>query len=439
MDELLAHRQIAKYLKMINSVTGTGDMLFTSHSDQGDAGILMEAICNHFIQSFSDKQVFGDFLSRLFSTHAMRLEYPFRPPALGISAAVSLFLNPIMASAPKYVQTHLISIVSEAVYIKYLKPDRRLTNSFLSTFEKSVILYTRHMSRLHTDGCSILHWGSTSSSLHEFVYPPLECYISPETKERVDTLVSGLDSSSNGIFDGSFSRMKSDLVSTSLKFVKDCLNAYNISCEEESLAILSCLVLKASESYNDKSVHSIEGIYPQHLFLLASLLKLMSISLLQAIRCIRHSDDLSSLRSLKDFSSCKEYDFVLGVIACFKDLEISLPLQQDLHTLMSSHSTGNMDSRMMFLHFVGLMSLGFVTRLDFLVKACLLVNLALLNLFVFEEGNLDALLSLVDSSGECSSSGLPVVRFQEVTFSFLPVVGSYMASFFRINIQIPSR
>lgn len=398
---------------MINSIAATGDVLFTSHSAHGDAGILMEAISNHFMQSFSDKK---DFLSRLFCTHTMKLEHPFRPPALGITAAVSLFLNPITASAPKYIQAHLISLVSESVHIKNLKPDQKLTNCFLSTFEKSVILYTRHMSRLQTDG-----WGSTSSLPHDFVNPPFEFYISREMKEKVDALVSRLDSTSNEVLDGSFSRMKSDLVGSSLRFVKDCQNAYTRSCQEEILTILSCLVLKASESYNDKSIRPVKGAKLQHLYLLASLLKLMSISLLQAIGCVQHSGDSSCLRSLKDFSSCKEYDFILGMIAHFKDFDISLPLQQDLHNLMSSHSTRHTATKMMFLHFLGLMSLSFVNGLDCLVKACLLTILALLNLFVFEEGNLDALHSLVDSGGDNSSSELLVVKFQEVTviiFSF---------------------
>ncbi|KAH6776610.1 hypothetical protein C2S52_014171 [Perilla frutescens var. hirtella] len=414
VDELLAHRQLAGYFKMINSVPGISDMRFKSQSAQGDAGMLMEAICNHFILSFSDEQAFEDFLSRLFCSHSMKLEYPFRPPALSITAAASLCLNPMMASAPKYVQAHLISLVSEAVHIKILKADHKLMNCFLTTFEKSVILYMRHVSSLKTNIFSILHGGSSSNSSHDIAYPPLEFFISSETKDKVDTLMSRLDSSSDDVLNGSFSKMKLDLVSTSLRFVKDCQNAYTISCQEEILTILSCLVLKASESYNDKEIRPIEGTTLQHLYLLTSLLKLMSISLLQAIQCVRHSDDLSCLRSLKDLSSCKEYDLILGTIACFKDLDISLPLQQVLYSAMSSHSMRHKDSKMMFLHFSGLMSLSFVTGLDFLVKACLLTILALLNLFVFEEGDLDALHSLVDSksSGE-SLSGLSVVRFQE--------------------------
>lgn len=391
--------------------SGVDNMPFKSLLARGDSGMLMEAICSHFVLSFSDKQAFVDFFSRLYCTHAMKLDYPFRPPELGITAAVSLFLNPIIVSAPKYMQAHLISLVSEAVHVKNLKPDRKLTNCFLSTFEKSVILYMRHMSHLQEDGLSIFHVGSSS---HDIAYPLLEFYISPETKDKLDSLISKLDSSSDEILNGSFPRMKSDMVSASLRFVKDFQIAYAISHQEEILTILSSLVMKASESYNGTTIQPIDSKTLQHLYLLTSLLKLMSVSLLQAIRCVRHYDDVSCFRTLKDFSSCKEHDFILGTISCFKDLDISLPLQQVLCSLMSSHSMEHTASKMMFLHFSGLMSLCFATGFDFLVKACLSIILAVLNLFVFEEGNLDALRSLVDSSGESFSSGLQIVKFQEV-------------------------
>ncbi|KAL0314134.1 UNVERIFIED_CONTAM: hypothetical protein Sangu_2257800 [Sesamum angustifolium] len=413
VDELLVHGQSRGCFKLINSVASINEMIFNPHSAHCDIGIVIEAMCHHFILSFSDKQAFGDFLSRLFCTHAKELKYPFGAPALGVTAAISLLLSPFMVSAPRYMQAHLISLVSEAIDIKILKPDRRLTNCFLSTFEKSVTLYIICMSCLQIDGSSALPMGFTSISSHDIAHPPFEFYISPETKSKVDSLITELENSSNHNQKDSFFRMKSDLVSSSMRFVKECQNLYVLPCQDEILAILSCLVLKASESYDDKAIRPVEGTMLQHVYLLASLLKLMSISLLQAIWCLRHGDDSQSMKNLKYFSSCKEYDMILGTITCFRDLDISLPIQQVLSSAMSSHSMRHKDSKMMFFHFSGLMSLSFVSGLDCLVKACLLTILALLNLFVFEEGDLDALESMVDSYKESSSSGSPVVRLQE--------------------------
>ncbi|KAK4391249.1 hypothetical protein Sango_2188200 [Sesamum angolense] len=413
VDELLVHGQSRGCFKLINSVASINEMIFNPHSAHCDIGIVIEAMCHHFILSFSDKQAFGDFLSRLFCTHAKELKYTFGAPALGVTAAISLLLSPFMVSAPRYMQAHLISLVSEAIDIKILKPDRRITNCFLSTFEKSVTLYIIYMSCSQIDGYSALPMGFTSISSHDIAHPPFEFYILPETKSKVDSLITELENSSNHNQKDSFFRMKSDLVSSSMRFVKECQNLYVLPCQDEILAILSCLVLKASESYDDKAIRPVEGTMLQHVYLLASLLKLMSISLLQAIWCLRHSDDSQSMKNLKYFSSCKEYDMILGTITCFRDLDISLPLQQVLSSAMSSHSMRHKDSKMMFFHFSGLMSLSFVSGLDCLVKACLLTILALLNLFVFEEGDLDALESMVDSYKESSSSGSPVVRLQE--------------------------
>ncbi|KAK6116691.1 hypothetical protein DH2020_049573 [Rehmannia glutinosa] len=413
VDELLVHGQLRGYFKMINSVASINETQFNPHSAQDDIGIVIEALCNHFILSFSDKQAFGDFLSRLFSRHAIELKYPFRAPALSVTAAVSLFFSPIMVSAPKYMQAHLISLVSDAVYTKSLKPDRKLTNCFLSTFEKSVNLYMTHMSCLERDGYSTFPRVFTSTSSRGIVHPPFEVYISPETKNKVDSLIAKLEKSSNLNSNDISFRMKSDLVSSSMRFIKECQNVYTISCQDEILAILSCLVLKASESYDEKAIRPIEGTTLQHIYLLASLLKLMGISLLQSIRCLRHNDDSCCLKTLKDFCSCKVYDFIMDTITCFRDLDISLPLQQVLFNVMSSHSTRHMRSKMIFLHFLGLMSLSFVSGLDCLVKACLLIILAVLNLFVFEEGSLDVFQSMVDSNKYDFSSELPVVRFEE--------------------------
>ncbi|KAL0326361.1 UNVERIFIED_CONTAM: hypothetical protein Sradi_5205400 [Sesamum radiatum] len=319
----------------------------TSYVEGFTASIQFLEPCNPllFLKSTMLEQAFGDFLSRLFCTHAKELKYPFGAPALGVTAAISLLLSPFMVSAPRYMQAHLISLVSEAIDIKILKPDRRLTNCFLSTFEKSVTLYIICMSCLQIDGYSALPMGFTSISSHDIAHPPFEVYISPETKSKVVSLITELENSSNHNQKDSFFRMKSDLVSSSMRFVKECQNLYVLPCQDEILAILSCLVLKASESYDDKAIRPVEGTMLQHVYLLASLLKLMSISLLQAIWCLRHSDDSQSMKNLKYFSSCKEYDMILGTITCFRDLDISLPIQQVLSSAMSSHSMRHKDPK----------------------------------------------------------------------------------------------
>ncbi|XP_051136888.1 uncharacterized protein LOC127255421 [Andrographis paniculata] len=413
VDELLSNGKLRGCFKVLNSIASGDKILFNPSSNQEDIAIVMEAICSHFILSMSDMQVFGDFFNQLFCAPSKRLRYPTREPALGVAAAVSVFLSPVMDSAPKYMQAHLYSLVSEAIDIKILKPDRKHINYFLSAFEKSVTMYMKHMTCLRTDVSSTVFKDLTSNFSHGIAHLPFESYILPETKHKVDSLVANLDNYSDTTINDCCFRMKSDLVSSSMRFVKEFQDDYSMPCKDEILIILSCLVLKTSECFDENAVHQIKGTSLQQLYLLASVLRLMSISLIQSIWCFRHKDESGSMKTLKDFSSCKEYDFLLGVISCFRNLDVSFPLQKDLFSAMSNHSRQHMDSKMMFLHFSGLMFISFVSGLDCLVKASLLANLALLNLFVFEEGNVDVLQSFVDSNKESFSSRLSGVRLQE--------------------------
>ncbi|CAI9755953.1 unnamed protein product [Fraxinus pennsylvanica] len=417
LDELSIHGQLRGYFKLIDSVASIGEKLLISHSTQGDIGVVMEVICTHFLKSFSDELAFEGFLVRLFGICAKELRYSYRAPEISLVTAASLLLNPIMISAPKYMQAHLISLVSEANYmidIESPKPDRKLMNCFLSVFEKSVVLYMKHMSSLEIDGYSLSGVGCDKSNISdERLHPLFESYILPETKQKINTLISRLDDSSRPKLHGIFIKMKSDLVSSAMTFVKEMQTVFEVSCRDDILAILSCLILRASESFNDTAIHSIEGTSLQDVYLLASLLKLMSTSLGQAVQRLRQGDDLGCLKTLKDFSSCKEYDFIMGIITTFRNFGIQLPTQQVLSNEMSSHVTTHTVSKMMFLHFYGLMSLSFVSGLDCLVKGCLLTIIAILNLFVFEEGSLDALQSMVDSNKESFPSGLLHVKFQE--------------------------
>ncbi|PQP98863.1 uncharacterized protein Pyn_09804 [Prunus yedoensis var. nudiflora] len=144
---------------------------------------------------------------------------------------------------------------------------------------------------------------------------------------------------------------------------------------------------------------------PQDMYLLASILKLMSTSLLKAICSLRHGGDLGSPRTLKDVSS-KEYDFVVDIIGCFHQFNVSLPNQKFLFDMMKTCPLIHKTSKWMLLHFSGLLSLCFASGIDFLVKGCISTIMALLHLYVFEESDLVALSSLLVSGSQTFSSGL---------------------------------
>ncbi|XP_044475176.1 uncharacterized protein LOC123203071 isoform X2 [Mangifera indica] len=71
---------------------------------------------------------------------------------------------------------------------------------------------------------------------------------------------------------------------------------------------------------------------------------------------------------------------------------------------MKAHSMRHKESKWMFPHFSGLLSLSYVVGLDFLVKDCPFIMMSLLDLFAFEEVDLDALSPLFSSESETISS-----------------------------------
>lgn len=418
LDELLVHGQLRSFFKLIDSVSPTCQMLCKSHYGHGDIGLLMEVIYTHFSIAFHDKEVLEDFLHRLFSMQTKEHRYSFRALEISPTAATLLLLNPIILASPKFVQCHLFSLVSEVIsnVLDYenWKPDCILVNCFLSAFESSIILYTKCLKILQLDSRCTNGKDSVRGDIPvEKFQRSFDSVLSPVTRKKINQITTSLDEFSESHLVSMSYKMKSDLVSSAIRYVKECQHVLDKSCQDASLSILSCIVVRASDFFNDTASNSIKGCL-QDLYVLASVLKLMSSSFLQAIRCLRYSADSNHLKTLRDFSSCKEYDFVLSKISCFGEFKIHLPMQQLFGNKFEASSTGHRISKIMFLHISGLLSLSFASGFDFLVKGCLLNLMALMNLFVFEEGSLDPLRLLLDSSLESFSSELPLVSIQEV-------------------------
>lgn len=416
LDELLVHGQLRSFLKLIDSAAPVDKMLFKSHYGWGDTGVLMEVISTHFSVAFHGKEVLEDFLQQLFFMQTVEYKYSSQSLEVGPTAATLLLLNPIILSAPKVLQAHLISLISETIsnvpYYENWKPDIRLANCFFSAFENSIILYVKCIRNLRLDRHCRNCKDSVGDICGKNFQPLFDSVLSPVTRKKIDQIISRLGDFSESRLDRMAYKMKSDLVSSAIKYVKECQHVLDKSCQNEILSILSCIIVRASDFFNDSSLNPIGGRL-EDLCVLASILKLMSSSLLEAIRYLRHNSDSGNLKSLRDYSSCKEYDFVLSKIKCFGNFRIHLPMQQLFGNMLDTNSLRHRNSKTMFLHFSGLLSLSFASGLDFLVKGCLLNLMAVFNLYVFEEGNLDPFRMLLDSIPESSSFRLPQVSIQQ--------------------------
>lgn len=422
----MVHGQLRQYFKLIDSIASSAEILFAPHSGQGDIGIVMEVLSRYFLISWSDEHRSGDHLNRLFLVNNEYFKSSVKAHELSLSAAISLLLNPIILSSPKLMQAQLISTIYEASFllvdIQNLKRNHRPLKFFLSLFEKSVALYMKHMSLLQIDcQSSFVSRSSSKGAEWKGIHPLFESCILASTRKEINNLILKFENSSQSHFLKLFFEMKSDLISSCVTFVKESLYLLDNSCQDEIMSTLSCLLLRASDSFKENAIvdESLEDIC-----LLVSTLKLMSSSLLQVVWCLRCNLNSGCPKTLKDFSSCGEYNSILGIIDCFRELSIYSSVHNLSQQMMEKDSEKHKVSKMMFLHFSGLLSFSFFKRLDCLAKVCLFTLTALLNLFIFEEGNLDIFQTLVDPTPDSFSSA---VRIQEVSFNSFWLLKEYMA------------
>ncbi|XP_024022385.1 uncharacterized protein LOC21392686 [Morus notabilis] len=414
-DELSMHRLLREYFMLVDYASCTSRALFSGHFLNDGIASVLEVISLHFIISFSDEQGFEHFLNRLSCGDCKR----FRVPDLSLNAAVSLLLNPIILSAPKMFQAHLILLVSEAIGVSMssnIRPSVRLMTCYLTAFERSVILYTRFMSTLLMDGHPI---GSKDSCANHGSFgrryeSSFKHHIHEVTNAKVCDVVCKSDSLWRSHLSNTFSKEKPDLLAESTAYINESQQGFDESCKNDISSILNSILLGAFlDNISDTVLSRKGGTSSQDICLIAAMLKLISSLMSIVFWCLRNAKDYSCLKALEDASSCKEYDFIVDVISCFRQFNVSLPSQKKLFCLMKTHRIRHKTTKWMLLHFSGLLSLSFVSGFDLLVKNCAIVIETLMNLYVFEEGNVVTMRSLLVSGSESFSSYTPPVKVEE--------------------------
>lgn len=401
------HNRVRKYLQMIDIISPTNERLFKLDTSSGEFGLTMEMICSHFSLSFSDERALQEFINRITGVHSNN----FKSLELSINAARILLQNSAVLSSPKLFQAHIFSLVSDVINVgiksESLTPNPGFIDCYLSVFETSVILYTQHMSILKTANHSAEARDNLVNLQNKSSQFCFESCIDLIKMQKLNQTITRLNDSWNSNLRKEFFKSKSDLIDSSIEYIQQRVCILDVTCRDEILSFLKCMLTTAADDDNyielplngEASLHDI--------CLLASLLMQMSNSLIQAVWCLRSRYP----KSLKDILVCKEYNFIVGIFNCFQESSIRLPIQKFTYNTMETHPTSQKESRLMLLHFLGLLSLSFDSRLDFLVKSCVSVIMALTNLFVLEEGNIEALRSLANP---ISFSSEPLTVYKEV-------------------------
>lgn len=387
VDELLAEGSSRQFLVLAESVITPSERLFLCSVDDYHIEMVLEVMSAHLLLLFSNKQASENALGRLKRWHCQE---EFRVPQLKLRAALSLLQNPIMLSAPKLFQAHLILLVSEAINTGNARhiAGLDLMDCYLA-LEKSVLVYKQHMSA-YVDDHPLHSRDSFPGSSTNVNLPSFSSCIKQVTRAKLDHIIA----KSGTLWDLCMQNMtlenNTELLEASYTFLKENPYYRDKSCKDDILSVLIGLTTSAF-SDDPTSIGSLDNRKSRSshdIYLLSSILKLMSVSMFQFLRCFNGN-------TLKGISFCKVYNnHLLVVLSCFQQFSVRLPVQSFLHRVMKDHPMRNKESSWMLLHFSGLLSLCFASRLDFLVKDCLSVMIAVLNLIALE-GDLPSLRSLL--------------------------------------------
>ncbi|XP_043712152.1 uncharacterized protein LOC122660952 isoform X2 [Telopea speciosissima] len=361
VDELLLHRDLRQYFMIADSISSASEKLFVSHSSHDDSDDVLEVISAHFLLSFSDEQASSKLHNASLWWHTKDL----RTSELSLTASLALLGSPVISSAPKIIQAHLIFMVSRAIGINITPQNTRLDltimNCYISALERSIMLYTQIISSLQVGDDLIGVYIGTFSSVRPTTWkrgwhPSFEFYIRPVTYSKVNHKITELACSQHSCLCDLNSRKKSDLLNASISYMKDNQSVLDESSREEILSILNCIISRILS-------HEFEGI-----------------------------------------------------IGCFQQCCVSQPVQKLFPEAMGSSQSRHKESKLMFMHFVGLLLFSFGRELEFLWKGCIFNMMTLMNLFLFEEGSLDALRELLGLGNQSFSSGSSIDKVPQVIF-----------------------
>lgn len=403
-DEFLRHRSLRRYLMTADSAASNCERIFVCQFRHGDIVCVLEVISAHFILSLSNEKAFENFITRL----CLHCDKDFRFPELGLAPALALLLDPVLHSAPKMFQAYVISLVSEAIgsglSSENLAPDMGF---YLMAFQKSFILYSMHVSSLQMDNFYIKLNCAYNAHLFERGHPTFESYIQEGTSNRLNQVVSESKNSLDSYQCKMSSKTKACLLEEYIGYMNGRKNIFADSCRDKAVSILdyiihqTCFQVAAGDviKQNTSAVDT---------YFLASILKLMSVSLLLAIKCLSNSGDSSCLKTMGSSSVRDKYDFLVSIINPFQQFKFCLPIQTSMYNMMNSQQSNYKVSKSMLVYFSGLLSLSVYNGFHVLAKGCISVIMALMFMFIFEDGDLVALgsfrsLPLQPCSSEISS------------------------------------
>lgn len=394
LDEMSADRLLRESIAMFGTHFSEGKQ---SEFSSIHIETVLNAIASHFLLSIYGEHSLAIFTRSLVWTRKEMLY----ATELSLTAAISLVKHPVMSSSI-LLHAHLISLVSEVIGISLpeVGPNARFKEIYLSAFHDSVILYCGHLSKLLPDSSS-----NPSKQQRTFWKHFKQPNGHSEVYDKVNVVLAYWESSWRAHIGNMFTKTNSNLATDATTYIKMNINMFHESSRGDMFSFLNSLVKVISAEVNEVLLHRIKEMSIQDYCLLASILKLMSCSLLQAVCCLEKSSLKSSSKKEDAFPG---WQSLVGIMSCFRQYNFYLPInvRRFVVDALKSHLAPYEGANMIFLHFAGLLSLCTATGLDFLVRGCLFMMMMVMDVLSFE--NIKELLrSSVDSGPESQTYAIP--------------------------------
>lgn len=401
VDELFLHPEMRKHFTLTDSVSSSNEKLFVSHSYHGDIHSILELVSSHFLLSVGDDLSFKRFISSLsWSNEVGGVIHELSP-----DSALQLLGQFIMFSAPLLLQTHLILLASRCIGIHMpadsSKSDVLQMNRYILAFELSANLYERYMPALSfTD--NIIGEKREASTCDKGI--SFDFYVRTMTynklNHQIEKLIDFCHMHTNGLFSGT----TDDILKGSIAYIKENQHFINETFREKTCLILR-YIITATLLWENETSHEDEESFQQEVFCVAAVLKLMSSSLLHIIWLLTQDGTLGGMKKARKHDAhCKEYDFILGITSCFRNYSGNQDFQKFIFDDVMGANTGrHRETMLMLSHFSSVLLFSRRKKIDFLWKGCIFMLMSLLNLFIFEDGNLDAFAQLLSHRGKASS------------------------------------
>ncbi|XP_026460950.1 uncharacterized protein LOC113362214 [Papaver somniferum] len=326
INGFLVHKKLGDYFTTLETVASASDNLFMDPLNQGSRDVVLELISSHFLLSVSDEPTFKN------SLEPFPLLCDEKPPFLdliSLNAAMQLLSTVVIYSPPQILQAHMISLVSRCSSISMASynqaSDPRLVNWYISAFEISVDLYSQNMSSLQlgdTHGepkSGVVFKQCTAGGLSHLSF---ESHIRLVMYSQLKVHTTNFPKSVHLLP----SKTKSDYKNACIAYMKENQNILNMSSRDESFSVLSNTISRIlSGDIGTSELWKKGNISQQKMYLLASIVNLMSSSLLQTIWAMQKGS-LGNAERLKGYSQYREYNVIISKISCFQ--QYSIPRNQ---------------------------------------------------------------------------------------------------------------